>query len=273
MADVQTTPDGSVAQAGLPSRVYNRLRSGWRDAQKDPGSTDHTFQDSLTDADRALIAKVRPYTLTGAERIIATLDAVDYIVRRGVPGALVECGVWRGGSVLTMIAGLQRHNVTDRDIYLYDTFEGMTAPSEYDTSAFEDPATTTWARASAAGRRAWGYFFDSDVFGLEQVRELVLSTGYPPERIHFEVGPVEETLPAQAPDEVALLRLDTDFYDSTRHELVHLYPRVASGGVLIVDDYGHWDGCRRAVDDYFQECAPLPLLSRIDYTGRTAVKH
>lgn len=271
VSDTQPARGTRALRTDLPRRLYERLRSARR--SDDAASTGYSFEDSLSEDERALIAKVRPYTLTGAERIIATLDAVDYVVRRGIPGALVECGVWRGGSVLTMILGLQRHDVHDRDVYLYDTFEGMTAPNDYDTSAFEDPATRTWARASAMGRRAWDYFFDADVFGLEQVRELVLSTGYPAERIHFEVGAVEETLPARAPEEVALVRLDTDFYESTRHELVHLYPRLATGGVLMIDDYGHWDGCRRAVDEYFEQTGALPLLSRIDYTGRTAVKH
>jgi O-methyltransferase len=92
------------------------------------------------------------------------------------------------------------------------------------------------------------------------------------DRLHLVAGPVEETLPAAAPDELALLRLDTDWYESTRRELDHLYPRLAEGGVLIVDDYGHWEGARRAVDEYFAENGPMPLLARIDYTGRIAVK-
>ena len=86
-------------------------------------------------------------------------------------------------------------------------------------------------------------------------------------------GPVEETLPKTAPDRLALLRLDTDWYESTRHELVHLYPRLVDGGVLIVDDYGHWEGCRRAVDEYFAAEADPVLLSRVDYTARIAIKH
>ena len=79
-------------------------------------------------------------------------------------------------------------------------------------------------------------------------------------------------LSAAAPDEVAVLRLDTDWYESTKHELVHLYPRVSPGGVLILDDYGHYEGARRAVDEYFEEVGGRPLLSRIDYTGRVGVK-
>jgi len=104
------------------------------------------------------------------------------------------------------------------------------------------------------------------------VREAVLSVGYPPERIHFVEGPVEETLPANAPGEIALLRLDTDWYASTRHELVHLYPRLVSGGVLILDDYGYWQGARRAVDEYLSESNVTLLLNRIDNTGRIALK-
>jgi O-methyltransferase len=228
---------------------------------------------TLDAADRSVIDQVRPYTMTSSERLVATMDGVDYVTRRGIPGAFAECGVWRGGSVLAMILTLQRLGVQDRDLYLYDTFEGMTAPSEHDTSQFDEPALDTWSRATAGGRRAWDYFFQPDEFGLESVKGLLLGTGYPAERIHFEVGPVEQTLPEQAPDEIALLRLDTDWYESTRHELVHLYPRLADGGVLIIDDYGHWEGCRRAVDEYFSQLAPALLLGRIDYTGRLAIKH
>jgi hypothetical protein len=221
-----------------------------------------------------VLDRVRPYTLTSAERLVALLDATAYIVRRGVPGVLVECGVWRGGSVLAMIDTLQRLGETNREIFLYDTFEGMTRPSELDSSRFEpeESALATWSRDRSEGRRPWDWAFRSEIFGFEQVRDLLYSTGYPRDLIHFIVGPVEETLPDQAPSEIALLRLDTDWYESTRHELVHLYPRLAHGGALIIDDYGHWEGARRAVDEYFASEAPPVLLSRIDYTGRMGVK-
>ena len=86
-------------------------------------------------------------------------------------------------------------------------------------------------------------------------------------------GPVEQTIPATVPGQLALLRLDTDWYESTRHELEHLYPALETGGVLIVDDYGHWDGAARAVDEYFARQGSPLLLTRTDYTGRMAVKH
>ncbi|MCW2967337.1 MAG: macrocin O-methyltransferase, partial [Solirubrobacteraceae bacterium] len=131
----------------------------------------------------------------------------------------------------------------------------------------------TWERAAGAGERAWPELFDPSVFNEADVRNTVLGTGYPPERIHFVRGPVEETLPEHAPERLALLRLDTDWYESTRAEMEHLYPRLSDGGVLIIDDYGHWDGARRAVEEHFAANGDAPLLHRIDYTGRIGIKH
>ena len=219
-----------------------------------------------------IIAEVRMQTMISTERLLANMDAVEYVVRRDVPGALVECGVWRGGSVLAMIRVLQRLGVQDRDVYLYDTFEGMTEPGEADTSPFEPPASETW-RSTAEGTTPWAWAFDPSIYGLGSVRELVLGSGYPSERVHFVQGPVEDTVPAQAPESIAVLRLDTDWYASTMHELVHLYPRISTGGVLIVDDVGHWDGAKRAVEEYFSSSAQPVLMTRTDYSGRMSVKH
>jgi O-methyltransferase len=220
----------------------------------------------------AIIERCSPYTLTSAFRQQALLDAVGYCVQRGVPGSFAECGVWRGGSVLAMILKLQELGATDRDVYLYDTFEGMTKPSERDTSRFEEPALETWADETRDGGTAWSHLFEPEAFNEESVRHLLLSTGYPESRIKLVKGTVEATIPDQAPPELALVRLDTDWYESTRHELEHLYPRLSVGGVLIIDDYGHWDGARQAVDEYFANVGAPVLLNRIDYTARIAVK-
>ncbi|HMC40231.1 MAG TPA: TylF/MycF/NovP-related O-methyltransferase [Acidimicrobiales bacterium] len=229
---------------------------------------------TFSKTEQEILERVGPYTLTSPERLIALMDATEYVVRRDIPGAVVECGVWRGGSVLAAIEVLLRLGVTDREVYLYDTFEGMTAPTEMDTSSFEEgrSALDEWKRYETEGRRPWDWAFNQDIFSLDDVRALLEKTGYPAERMHFVVGPVEQTLPAHTPGEVALLRLDTDWYESTRHELLHLYPKLSTGGVLIIDDYGHWDGARRAVDEYFAAEAPALLLARIDYTGRIGVK-
>jgi hypothetical protein len=230
-------------------------------------------RDPPSPADQAIIRQVRPYTMTNELRIRALLEGVDYVVRAGVEGAFAECGVWLGGSVLAMILRLQQHGVGDRDIFLYDTFEGMTQPGEHDLSDYDEPALDTWKRADSESRRPWDFFFKPELFNLDAVRRTLLASGYPASRIHLVKGPVEQTIPAQAPESLALLRLDTDWYESTRHEMQHLYPRIAGGGVLIVDDYGHWQGCRRAVDEYFGSGQARPvLLNRIDYTARIAVK-
>jgi O-methyltransferase len=249
------------------------LRTSLRRMLRRPAEPEAPDLAGADPADRPILEQALPYTMTGVPRLQALIDAVRYCVRRDVPGDFAECGVWRGGSVLAMILTLQELGVSDRHVHLFDTFEGMTEPTEHDTSPRHPPALDHWKEARRRGSRAWPGLFGPDVFDEEDVRRTVLSTGYPEEKVHLVRGAVEETLPEHAPERLALLRLDTDWYESTRHELQHLYPRLAEGGVLVIDDYGHWEGARRAVDEYFgEEAAPL-LLHRIDYTGRIAVKH
>jgi O-methyltransferase len=229
--------------------------------------------EGLSEGERRIVEQAWPYTMTSVARLTAVIDSVRHCVRRNLPGDFAECGVWLGGSILAMILTLQDEGVRDRDVWLYDTFEGMTRPTEHDVSRFDPPALEAWSDAERrVVGRWWSDHFDPQRFSEEGVREVMLSTGYPEDRIRFVRGPVEETLPRHSPDRLSLLRLDTDWYESTRHELIHLYPRLSMGGVLIVDDYGHWEGCRRAVDEYFASEAPRVLLSRIDYTARIAIK-
>jgi O-methyltransferase len=227
----------------------------------------------LAPEDRSIVDRALPHTMTGVARLQAVVDAVRYCVGREVPGDFAECGVWRGGSVLAMALALQQLGRANRHLHLYDTFEGMTAPTAHDVSPVDRPALEVWNEARGRGERPWKEVFSEQSFSEDQVRDLLLSSGYPPQLIHLVRGAVEETLPEHAPEALALLRLDTDWYESTRHELEHLYPRLSDGGVLIVDDYGHWEGARRAVDEYFRVHGPPPLLARVDYTCRIAVKH
>lgn len=216
------------------------------------------------------VAQVKGLTLTSPERVAALCEAVRYLVRAGVQGAFVECGVWRGGSVLAMIGTLQSEGVNDRDIYLFDTFTAMPPPGPEDVDISGTPARYYHALLDSGQVDASDYAY----LPLSSLKHLLYSTGYPPERLVFVQGLVEQTIPASAPEEIALLRLDTDYYSSTRHELEHLYPRIAQGGILIVDDYGHWQGARRATDEYLYALASQGIhlmLNRIDYSGRIAV--
>jgi hypothetical protein len=210
--------------------------------------------------------RVRPYTMTSQRSIVGLCEAVEYVVRAQVPGAFVECGVWRGGSVMAIALTLMRLSAADRELYLFDTFAGMTEPDERDVSIAlpGQRARERWARSLSEGHNAWAYA------PLEDVRANVLSTGYPPELVRLVAGAVEETVPGAAPRDIALLRLDTDWYASTKHELEHLYPRLGSRGILLVDDYGSWAGARRAFDEY--EPARELALIRLDDSCRIAVK-
>src|SRR5882672_3670580 len=206
-----------------------------------------------------ILRQVRPWTMTSPHRVYALIQAVRYVSANHIPGAMVECGVWKGGSMAAVARTLLQQQDVSRELYLFDTFEGMTAPTAKDFDY-------TRRKASQVLRDVPGD--RCDVAPLEQVKEVLYATGYPRERIHFVRGRVEETIPGSAPDPIALLRLDTDWYDSTRHELEHLFPRLAQGGVVIIDDYGHWQGARRATDEFLAEHQIRLLLNRIDYTAR-----
>lgn len=210
---------------------------------------------------RRIYHRVAKFTMTSPERIAAVCDAVRYVAAAKVPGAYVECGVWRGGSSMAAALGFASAGQTWRHLHLYDTFEGMSDPSAHDLRATDcAPAATLLGASEKVWCRAT----------IEDVAANMASTDYPFENIHLCKGMVENTLPEKAPDEIAILRLDTDWYESTRHELETLYPRLSVGGVLIIDDYGYWAGARKAVDEYFSD-KPI-LLNRIDKTGRIAIK-
>ncbi len=207
------------------------------------------------------------YTMTSPERLYALWRATRHVIVRDVPGAMVECGVWRGGSMMLIAHTLIVSGQADRELWLYDTFAGMPAPSSHDVDF-------TGVSASEHLQQAAGDPEDL-VLGLaplQEVRSNLARTGYPRERMVYVEGQVERTIPMRAPDEIALLRLDTDWEASTRHELEHLWHRLEVGGVLIVDDYGHWSGARRAVDEFFADREDAPLLTRVDYTGRVGVR-
>ena len=226
------------------------------------------FVPESNEEDLQLIREVKPFTMTSPERIYGLLAAVRYLEMNGISGDIVECGVWKGGSMMAVVKALLARKSTERELYLYDTFAGMTAPSNRDSSKFERKTTQESFDSMQEGDGTCKWCFSS----LEETRRNVTSVGYPEGKIHFIKGPVEETIPKTIPDRIALLRLDTDFYESSKHEMVHLFPRLVSGGVLLLDDYGHWEGQRLAVDEYLSEHKIPLLLNRLDYAGRIGTK-
>lgn len=235
-------------------------RFGWDVVRYSP-----TELADLSDEERRIIATARPFTMTSIERMAALINAVTYIVDNNIPGDLAECGVWRGGSMMTIALTLLAHGERTRSLYLYDTYEGMSVPTAFDRS-FDGVSADEQLKGQPRGTGVWCYA------SLDDVRANILSTGYPEDKIHLIKGKVEDTIPRILPHALSILRLDTDWYESTKHELTHLYPLLHAKGILIVDDYGHWQGARRAVDEYFRARGEKIYLHRIDYTGRLAVK-
>jgi len=244
----------------LPSRALPRRirwlaqeglrRAGWVHATT-PGEFGSAFE--------KIYARCAPFTMAPVERMYALYEAVRYLDMLAIEGAIVECGVWRGGSMMMAALASLPHGRTGRPLYLFDTFAGMPEPG---------PEDGTLAHAQWKDQQRKGGWARSPI---DEVRGNLLRLGLAEERLSLVEGRVEETIPASAPERIALLRLDTDWYSSTRHELVYLYPRLEPGGVLIIDDYGHFGGARRAVDEYFEDHGPA-LLTRIDYSCRLAVK-
>jgi O-methyltransferase len=228
---------------------------------KHPTDAENVLPPDFSEADKSLYFQVRPYTMTTPARVIALARSLEYLSAHDIRGAAVECGVYKGGSMMAIALTLQKLQ-DRRDLYLYDTFEGMTAPTKEDDAWTHDH----WQQNQRGDHNEWVYS------SLDEVKKNLASTGYPDDQLHFVKGRVEDTIPATVPEEIALLRLDTDFYASTKHELVHLFPRLKKGGVLIIDDYGSFRGSRQATDEYMTEHKLPMLLTRIDSDSRLAIK-
>lgn len=226
---------------------------------------DDRFLDVLKGMENIGAFEIKQYT---------TYAAVEYVLNAGIEGDLIECGVYQGRQVLMMAQTLMARGVTDRDVFLYDTFSGQIKPTPADYKDKDNPEASfkanlaRWEKGQITGAsKAW------KVATVEEVRANVYRSGYPEDRFHFVEGDVLKTLPNADHARIAVLRLDTDWYESTRHELECLYDRVVVGGVLIIDDYGRWRGCRKAVDEFFARLgARAPMLVRTGGSERLCIK-
>lgn len=212
---------------------------------------------------RQTILAVQDRTMTSPVKLQALIDAVRHVHARGIDGAFVECGVWRGGSMMAMATTLANLGSTERDLHLFDTFEGMSAPTEDDVRTRDGRSAAELLAEDADQVLAQA--------SLDDVRAGMASVAYPAERIHFHVGMVEDTIPEQAPERIALLRLDTDWYASTKHELEHLWDRLQPGGILILDDFGYWEGAQKATLEWMESSGNHLFLAPMG-SGRIAVK-
>ena len=258
--------DGGASAAPTAPEPAKQAPAGpkaGRSAQPAKGSKQAPLPRGVDERDRGTLRRVRPRTMTSWTKLQALVLATRYIHEHEIPGDIVECGVWRGGSMQAVALTLQQLGA-QRHLHLFDTFEGMPPPGEHDVRHDGEPAQ---ALLDDADRDAavWA------VADLPDVQRAMAEIAWPEDLVSYHEGLVEDTIPSRAPDQIALLRLDTDWYSSTRHELAHLYDRLAPGGVLIIDDFGHWEGSRRATEEFLAETGAELLLVPIS-TGRIAVK-
>lgn len=220
------------------------------------------------DADRDIVAHVAGNELSMAspERLFATLLACKHVCRYDIPGDFVECGVWRGGNAM-LAADVFRRLSPERRTYCFDTYAGMTEPTAADVTRGGSDAAKQFREMARADHNDWCYASLEEVQGNFRRRGL--------DGAVFVKGDVAQTLraPQSVPARISVLRLDTDWYESTKLELEILYPRLQPGGILIVDDYGYWGGSRKAVDEYFSSVAARPFFHYVDHTARVGIKN
>tara|TARA_Y100000031_G_scaffold103504_1_gene113665 strand:- start:145360 stop:146136 length:777 start_codon:yes stop_codon:yes gene_type:complete len=228
---------GLLRKAGLEVSKYRP-----RGQEKFPEAIEQGFID--------LYKKYHEFSMVKWPGLYTAYRAANYIKAHKIEGDIVECGVWKGGCT-AILAEILKDEKAPRDFYLYDTYEGMSAPTEVDRSMSTN---------ISANKLYHQYDEQWSVGSLDTVKQVMGETGYEPRKLHYVKGKVEDTIPKTIPKKIALLRLDTDWYESTKHELEHLYDLLVPGGVLIIDDYGSWAGSKKAVEEFFKD-RPMPFMN------------
>lgn len=205
---------------------------------------------------KKIIEICKKYSMISEERFKNNINSVKKIQKKNILGDIVEIGVWKGGSLLSMILEYEKYQENNRTFHLYDTFSGMTDPTVHDKDLWNNQAELLLK-----------YDGTKDVIkaaaGLEEVKANISNyTKY--EKIQYHQGDILKN--EYYPDKIAILRLDTDWYESTKFELDNFYDKVSVGGIIIVDDYGHWQGCKQAVDEFLAK-HPKIKIKKTDYTG------
>jgi len=248
------------------------LRLGWQPSGRSPINglqIDSCFGYEDEEAIKKASSMVMNHTMGSFPRLASLWSQVRYLDRHSLTGAMVECGVWKGGAAgLMALAHMHQRNPPDRDLYLFDSWEGLPEPK----ASMDGNSAVKYAIGRASGALK---SIGQCVSAIEDASDLLeLRIGYPRHLLHYQKGWFQDTVIASAASlgEIALLRLDGDWYESTKVCLQALYPQVRKYGVVVIDDYGHWEGCRAAVDEFIGTLAAPIMLHRVDYTCRYWIK-
>lgn len=271
-------PYGSLVSAqSIRTKMIDGLVEGWGPmAYRVTSQLRARFPDIDDDGFWKIADRALPRTALSVQRLYSIYLSVKYVVESGVPGDVVECGVFKGGSAIMMAASFAYFGDVSRRIFLFDTFEGWPQPTDPDVDFFGQDHKHLYDQSLSKAREHEQENVQS-IFTLpeffESTRAAILSgSDYPQDKFFFIKGLVESTLPNEEIKALSILRLDTDYYESTAWELKTLWPTLSVGGVLLIDDYGQFHGARKAVDEYLHQNRIPALLHRDDVTGRTMVK-
>lgn len=192
------------------------------------------------------------HTMIGRKRLENIQVCLESVLNDNIPGDVIETGVWRGGSTIFMRGILKAYGVTDRLVWVADSFEGLPPPDADNYPADKGMEFSNIPELAVS---------------VDKVRDNFSRYGLLDDQVRFLKGFFRDTLPTAQIERLALLRLDGDLYESTMQGLTYLYPKVSVGGFVIVDDYGALDACKRAVHDYLDSETLRPQIQRVDWTG------
>ena len=229
------------------------------------GKNSKDFPVEIKEEEKEIIKLSDKYSMTGTIRMWALIQSIKNVIQNKIDGDFVECGVWRGGNLILCQKYFDLQHIKKK-IYGFDTFEGMVKPKEVDIDYRNIPASEMYSLFKSDGEKS-----NLACCSLDEVNNNIIET-VPKNNIKLIKGRVENTLREEKnlPEKISILRLDTDWYESTKIELEVLYPRLMSGGFLIIEDYGHFKGFRKAVDEYFKD--NMPYLHYVNYTCRLIIK-
>jgi len=223
----------------------------------------------ISTKESAILNDIKDYTMTSVPSQWSLIQSINHVIRNNVEGSFVECGIFRGGNIILMSKLLEEHKV-EKNIFAYDTFQGMPLPGRDDFDLRGNSSIDKFlkVRNSENEGSQWCYCNIEDV--KNNIKKFNINYL---KNINFIKGKVEETLLdiKNLPKKISLLRLDTDFYSSTKIELNILFPLLEKNGILIVDDYGHFMGAKKAVDEFFYE--KKTWFHRVDYSTRLLIKN
>jgi len=245
--------------------LFNSL--GYKISRNDNNPFKYPAEFTKKDIEIFNFVNEKKITMISYQRMFANMLVAKNIIQNNIEGDFIECGVWKGGSTLLVKLLFDEYKINNR-VWLFDTFEGMTEPS------IEDVKSTTGENAiNKFLISKKNEYVDWCYASIEEVQKNFVEAGVNLSNCNFIKGDVENTIPKEAKniDKISFLRLDTDWYESTKIELKYLYPKIIKKGFLIIDDYGRWDGSKKAVDEYFEKMKIQPLKSMIDYSSRLIV--